>query len=148
MSTTSPIGSVLDGLRAAFALRPGLAGVNLFTGAVGLEAAGLECVVLGDDCDLSEIAATMGGGRDETWNVSGQLRIVRPWADSIEATFKAARDRALAVLAEIEIEINDSYTGHLPDVELAKANLNTMPAADGAECRVTFTLAVLATKNP
>lgn len=146
--TTSAIGTTIDAIRAGLASRSGLSEVNVFSGTVPVEEAGRECIALGY-ATLSEEAAAMGGTREETWTVTGsEIRVVTPWQRYTEATIKAARDRALEILAEVEGYLNDTYVGTLPDAQLTAAELSQNFVAEGRECRVTFEMTISGLKNP
>jgi hypothetical protein len=141
------IGSVLDAIRAALILRSGLSGVNVYTGIVSMEEAGLECIAFGD-ARLNEEAASMGGNRMETWDVNGDIRVSKPWQGAIETTIKAARDRALAIFAELETHVNDTYTGTFPDVEVTAGELVPEYDTAGRVCWLRFTVQVQDIINP
>ena len=144
--STSSLGTVLDAIRAALILRSNLTGVSVFSGPVSLEEAGQECIAFGD-ARLDENAMAMGGNRWEVWNIEGEIRIVKPWAGSTEQTIKAARDRALALFAEIETHVNDTYKGALPDVEVSSGSMEQW-SGEGRICRLLFTLQMKDDKNP
>ncbi len=146
MSTTC-IGTVLDSIRAALVLRSNLAGVNVFSGSVPAEIAGVECIAFGNGL-LDEEAMAMGGNRLEVWRIGGEIRIVKPWAGSVEETIKAARDRAVAIKAELETHLNDTYTGTLPDVDLVTGEIEQTFIPDGRVCSLGFEFVIKAAKNP
>jgi hypothetical protein len=145
--STSIIGSQLDAIRAGLVLVPGLAGVNIFSGAITPEEAGQECIAFGDGT-LGEIPAAFGGEREETWTVGGEIRIVKPWADGTELTIKAARDRALTVFALLETYLNDTYVGALPDAELIDAEIENTFGQEGRICSLRFNFTVHNLINP
>ena len=146
--STSAIGTTIDDIRAGLASRAGLSEVNVFSGTVPVEEAGRECIALGY-ATLSEVAAAMGGVREETWTLAGsEIRVIAGWQGDTEATIKAARDRALEILAEVEGYLNDTYTGSLPSAQLTGAELSQNFVAEGRECRVTFELTIENIKNP
>jgi hypothetical protein len=145
--STSVIGSQLDAIRAGLVIVSGLAGVNIFSGDASMEEAGQECVVFGNGT-LVEEAFAMGGDRQEVWTVGGQIRVVKPWAGSTELTIKAARDRALAILALVETYLNDTYPGALPDDQLVGATLENSIAPGERVCSLTFDFTVMTVKNP
>lgn len=145
--STSAVGSVLDTIVAALKALSGLTGVNVFSGPVGAEEAGREWIIF-DEARLVEVAAAMGGNREETWDVDGALMAAKPWQGTTELSIEAARDRALAILAEIETHLNDTYTGNLPDVELTNARLTQDFGPEGRSCLIEFTFRLLTIKNP
>jgi hypothetical protein len=146
--STSAIGTVLDAIRAALIIRANLAGVNVFTGTVSHEEAGTECIAFGGG-RLTEIAAAMGGHRLETWEVDGEIRVVsQTWAGTTETSAKAARDRTLALFAELETHLNDTYTGAMPDVCVSSAEMSNEYGPDYRFCSLRFGLTVSGLKNP
>lgn len=146
--STSAIGTVLDALRAALILRANLTGVQVYSAAVSLEEAGLESIEFGD-AELVEEELAMGGSKLETWDVECALvGQAKPWQGDTEATIKAARDRALALFAEVETHVNDTYTGTYPHVVVAAGKLESGYGPETRACRLTFTLRVMAVKNP
>ncbi len=147
--STSAIGTSLDAIRAGLILRAGLSGVTVFTGPVPPEEAGLECIAFGD-AELTEVGAAMGGLRAETWQVSGEIRVVKPWQNGgTETTIKAARDRDLAIFAELESYLNDTYSaGAYPDASLTEGEMRQIFNPDGRVCSLLFTFSVTAVKNP
>lgn len=147
--STSAIGTQLDAIRAGLVLRSGLSGVNVFSGPVSFEEAGLECIAFGD-ATLDETFGAMGGNRRETWTVKGEIRkVIKSWASSTEETIKAARDRDLVLFAEIESYINDTYnTGTLPDANITAGELAQGFGPDGRWCSLLFDLQIRAMKNP
>ena len=149
MSTTSAIDAQLTAIQEGLSSRSGLTGVKVFSATVGIEEAGLECIALGF-ATLQEIAFAMGGDREETWTITGsEIRVVSAtWQGDTEATIQAARSRAVALLADIEEYLAETYTGDFPDVELTGAELSQNFTADGRECRITFELTLTGIKNP
>jgi hypothetical protein len=145
--STSAIGTVLDAIRAALVLRAGLSGVAVYSGAIPVEEAGEECIAFGDG-RLTEVELSMGGNRLETWVVGGETRVVKPWEGTTETTIAAARTRALAIFAELETHLNDTYTSTLPDVTLTSAEMSSGFVAEGRECRIGFEMTIQAAKNP
>lgn len=145
--STSAIGTTLDAIRAGLVLRDGLAGVNVFSGPVAYEEAGLECIAMGDAV-LTEVAFAMGGAREETWTVHAETYVLKPWAGDTELTIASARDRALALWAEVESYLNDTYTGSLPDASMESGEMEQGFGPDGRWCRLRFDFRVTAVKNP
>lgn len=145
--STACVGTVLDAIRAALILRTGLEGVKVFSGPVSEKDAGLECIAFGNG-RLNEEAMAMQGNRWEIWSIGGEVRIVKSWVGDIEPTIKATRDRALAILAEIETHVNDTYTGGLPDVELTSGEIEQSFNPEGRVCSIGFELAIKTAINP
>lgn len=145
--STSAIGTILDAIRTALVARSGLTGVNVFTGGVPIEDAGLECIAfLG--ATLDEAANTNGGNRLETWRVQGATQVIKPWQGTTEESIKAARDRALAIFAELETHLNDTYKSELPVAEITDGELTQFYSPEGRMCDLSFTMTIRAVKNP
>ena len=145
--STSAIGATLDAIRAGLVALPNLAEVNVFSGAIPVEEAGLKCIAFGDG-DLREIAFAFGGSRQETWDITGQIRTVSAWQGDTESTIKAARDEALDVFAELETYLNDTYTSTLPGTQITDASISSTFGPEGRVCSIAFTFQILAVKNP
>jgi hypothetical protein len=145
--STSFIGTTLDSIRAGLVNLSGLSGVNVFSGSVPMEEAGLECAAFGNG-RLNEESMSMGGNRLEVWTIGGEIRVVKGWQGTTEATIKAARDRALEIAAEIESYLNDTYTGPLPYVEMTTGEIEGTFNPDGRVCSLGFEFTVKAAKNP
>jgi hypothetical protein len=148
--STSVVGTTLDAIRAALVLRSDLTGVNVFSGPVSEEEGGTECIWFGD-AELIEEPAAMGGNVTDDWTVDGQAwAIMKPWQDSTELTIKAARDRALAIFAEVEEHIGDTYgeSASLPTVGITEGTLRQGITPEGRRCAVDFKIVISNLKNP
>jgi hypothetical protein len=145
--STSVLGTTLDAIVDGLNARPNLSTVNVFSGAVSMEEAGLECVALGS-AELEESPSAMGGNRLEEWKVYGELLALAAWQGDTETTIRHARDRAFELFAEVESYINDTYTGSLPDVAVTAGKIDTTFGPDGRYCTLGFTLTVRYLKNP
>jgi hypothetical protein len=139
------IATVLDSLSAAWAFH--LTGVNIFSGPVGVEEAGLECVAFGNG-KLVEVNLAGGGIQEETWTIGGEVRVVRSWQGSTEQTIAAARTRAEAIWAIVATSINDTYIGQLPHVDVTGGEIVSSVVAEGRECRRAFELTIQIVTNP
>lgn len=149
--STSSIGTELDSIRSGLIARAALGLVNVYTGPVSIEEAGLECIAIAD-CSLDEEEASIGGlgstYREESWDIEGEIRIVKAWEVDTETTIKSARDRALELLAEVETYLNDTYVGTYPNVELIAGELIQTVGPEGRVCSILFTLQMTTLKNP
>lgn len=145
--TTSYIGSVLDDIVDGLSGRAGLQDVYVFSGPVSIEEAGTECIAFGD-ARLTDSMMAMGGVKEESWEVDGEVYVVAGWQGDTESTIRSARDRILELFAEVESYVNDTYLGEFPDVEVSAAEMQQNIAAEGRSCRMTFNLTVLGVKNP
>lgn len=146
MATASSLGAFLDAVRAALLARPGLAGVRIFTAPVGEQDIGAENIVFAvEKTRVDQDYPTVPQRESfETYNVEGRIWIVTPGGG--EAAIKAARDRALAILTQVQSECiaNDTMTGSVRDVLLISYELEQF-ALDGArDCRIAFILKVQA----
>ncbi|MDD2756891.1 MAG: hypothetical protein PHS80_15365, partial [Methanothrix sp.] len=70
--STSVLGTTLDAIVDGLNARPNLSTVNVFSGPVSVEEGGTECISL-LKATLIEIHLIMGGGREETWDIDGEL---------------------------------------------------------------------------
>lgn len=145
--STSAIGSALDALVDGLAARSGLSGVTVFSAPPSPEEAGLEGIWFGD-CELTEIEHADGGSRLETWKVYGETYVKKAWATSTEATNRAARDRALALFAEVESYLNDTYTGSYPHATLSDADMIQNYGPSQRQCGLRFVIEIKNVKNP
>jgi hypothetical protein len=145
--STSVIGSQLDVIRAGLVAVSGLTGVNVFSGPVSYEEAGTECIAFGS-ATLSEAVYTAGGGRVETWDVEGEIRVVKPWAGGTELTIEAARDRLAVIFGLMETYLNDTYTGEVPDVSISSGRMVQDYVPEGRLCSLELTFTITAAKNP
>lgn len=115
--TASALPGFLDALTAALAARPGLAGVAVFSAPVDPDLLGKEAIELAESVDVNQTSAAMSS-RDisETFTVKGSILVASPMVKqaSVMATIntaaKAARDRALAIYAEVCDELADDIT--------------------------------------
>lgn len=147
--STSGIGATLDAIRAGLAAVSGLSDVTIVSGAIGIEEAGQKCVAIGANATLEEVRQTMGGGRQETWSISGEVFVrAKSWQGSTEATIKAARDDAIAIFALVETYLNDTYSGPLPHVEMTAGEMVNEFNPDGRFCSIGFTMQLRGVKNP
>lgn len=136
---TSVVPAFLDAFRARLLARPGLAGVQVATGPLAEDTA-LESIQL-FRVDIDQVWAAQGGrSREETGTLTGAIWIVKPGAD--EPTIKTARDRAYALLAEIESDLraDPSVNGTVRVAQLASADLTQGVNESGRVAQVTFTV--------
>lgn len=147
--SVSQIGTVLDSIRAGLVERAGLAGVNVFSGPVSLEEAGLEAIEHEDATLVSNEPFAMDGSILETWDVRGGLVGWASWQGDTETTIEAARDRALEMFGEVESYINDTYaSGAYPYVAIAAGGYSWVGNPEHRGCILDYTLRVQAVKNP
>lgn len=143
---TSTIPAVLDALKALLDARAttALDGVEVWTAPSG-DPIPHECIqFFGTDGD-QQWAALGNRRRRETYTITGAIFIIRLGAGQDKA--KEARDRAYAILAELEDALRVAPTLGLPDrveVQLATNNLDQGPQDNGRYAAIPFTLAVTA----
>lgn len=136
---TSAVPAFLDALRTRLLARPGLAGVQVATGPLAEDTA-LESIQV-FRVDTDQVWAALGGrSREETGTMTGAIWIVAPGAD--EPAIKAARDRAYALLAELESDLraDPSVNGTVRVAQLASADLTQGLNDNGRVAQVTFTV--------
>lgn len=142
------LGTTLDAIVDGLNARPNLSTVNVFSGPVSVEEGGTECISL-LKATLIEIHLIMGGGREETWDIDGELwALTSTWQGDTESSIRHARDRALELFAEVETYINGTYTGALPYVHATAGELTQGYGPDGRLCGLEFTLTLRAAINP
>ena len=148
MATASSLGVFLDSLRAQLLVRGGLAGVRIFTGPVGDHEIGAENIVFAvDPVDVAQAYPTVPQREAfESYSVEGRIWIVKSGGG--ETAIKAARDRALAILGEVQSECigNDTMTtggtASVRDVLLTSYKLEQAALDAARDCRIAFTLEV------
>ncbi|MFQ5502958.1 MAG: hypothetical protein ACE5EQ_11775 [Phycisphaerae bacterium] len=142
MATTSILGTALDNLRTQLVARAGLSGVRVETGQLGeLEEA--EVISL-SRATVDHEAFAMGGIRRETITITGFIDVARPGqiTGTANASAKAARDRALAIVAEIEdqLEDDDTLSGVVKDARFGGYEYTDSATDTGHHAHVEFTI--------
>jgi len=155
MNTTLP--TFLDALRAALAIRAGLAQVNVFTCPVSPDALGEQAIEFANGVDIEQRRLAMSETTlDEEYAVPGSIIAFRTAKQGTQATnsaAKLARDRVDAILEEVvdEITTNDTMSGTVRDVTISGQHWTQGMAPEGRlgrYCRVEFTLTVTASVTP
>lgn len=104
MPISSTIGTALDNLRAQLVARPGLVDVQVVTGPLSSKQTARESIQLGIEIEATQAWGPLGNRRKkEAYPLDGVLFVLCPGAG--EEPIKAARDRALSLLAEIEAQL-------------------------------------------
>jgi hypothetical protein len=146
MATASSLGAFLDALRDALCERDGLSGVRVFTGPVGEKDIGPENIVLAvEETGVDQDYPTVPQRESfETYEVEGRIWIVKP--GSGESVIKAARDRALEILTQVQSECigNDTMDGTVRDVLLVSYTMSQFALDAARDCRIAFILRVQA----
>ncbi len=140
---TSTVPALLTALAGRLRNRAGLAGVAVATApdAAGTPAEVIEFL---DTAQDQEFAALGGRRREERYEVRGAIFVARLGAG--EATATEARERAYALLAEIENELRADPTvgGAIQTAEVARVNLQQGASPDGRLAALEFWLRVRA----
>lgn len=144
-TATSTIPAFLDALRATLAARTLIAagGVLVATAPTG-EPVPRESIQLFDAAADQEWAASGNKRRREQYRVRGGIFISAPGAG--EAKAKAARDRAFALLAEIEdaLRLDHNVSGTVNQAQIAAYDLDQGAAKEGRWAAIEFFIAVRA----
>lgn len=141
---TSTVPAVLDALKALLDPRAGLAGVTVTTAPSG-EPVPMESIQLFGTAGDQEWAAIGNRRRRESYTIRGGIFIIKGGAGS--AVWDAARERAYALLAELEDAIRVMPTLGLADrviVQLARADLDQGAQDNGRWAALDLDLAVTA----
>lgn len=137
-TVTSRLFDALDNFAAALALRSGLSGVQIATGPLGGESA-RESIQFFTGRDNQDHVTT-GRRRESTFSLDGAVWVLKPGKN--ETVIKAARDRAQALLAEIEDELrtDPSIGGTVRESGITDYDLDQGVNPDGHWCQLDFTI--------
>lgn len=141
---------IKDALADGLAARPGMASVYVGTGWMAGTQPPEEWLILLDASAPQEYGA-MGGaglGLDEAGQIDGQLQVSKSGAG--EDVLRAARERAAALLGELELLLAEDRTvgGLVSDIRLGNLSVRDEPADQARLCLVTFSLAYRARIYP
>lgn len=158
--TATAVPSFLDALTTALTTRPGLAAVAVFGAPVAPEQLGKAAIELAASVEVQQEAAAMSS-RDisETFTVKGSILAASPLAPgatmpaTINAAAKSARDKALAIYAEIADCLADDQTvsGSVLGADVGGITLEQGFAPEGQlgrVCHIEFTIAAEAHTTP
>ena len=110
MASTSRLAAVKSALVDTWAARAGLTGVQIASGELGGNAASKERIeLIGADTIAQDWAGIGRLSRDESLTLIGSIYVLRPGAG--ETVIRAARDRAFALMAEVELSFVESAAG-------------------------------------
>lgn len=133
-------GSVLDTLKTQLEARGGLSGVQVATASMGDETAREAIIFFGVDGPqkwgvLSDVAP-----KEDADTFEGAIWINKPGAG--EAVAKAARDRAIALFAELETQLRADQTisGLVLMCEVENKRLEQGSNTNGRWCQISFGL--------
>ena len=105
----------LTAFRDNLRLRAGLSGVQVMSAPVAAENVELEVITF-IDVDTDEESATLGNsGREEAYICEGIIQVLEPGEGEDDAV--VARDRAAALMAEVENEVRTSPDAGLNGAE-------------------------------
>lgn len=133
----------LDALKTRLEARAGLAGVQINSAPMGADTA-REAITL-HALEGEQSWAALGQERKkDNFTVTGTTWINKPGAN--DAIAKEARDRAAALLAEVEAEMKNGFTT-VDGSQIRKLNLSNVGLAQGANdqgrwAQVTFSIDV------
>ena len=134
------------GLRE-LAVRVGLAGVSIFSCPVAPEDLGKEAIEFASETNVEQtIAAMSSTDIEETFTVKGSIICYSPMVGatskvaSINHAAKTARDRAVAILGEIESELsgNATVTSTVRDARTTELKISQGLGPEGQLGRVCF----------
>lgn len=145
MSTVWTLPSYLDALVTNLKARPGLTGVQVWSAPIATDEFELEAIAFIDVLTDEESAALGDRRREEIYTIEGVIEVNKPGMGDDVA--KEARDRAAALLSEIETEIRDDTTqGLSPTVvrrsEIVTINLRQRIREKYRRCIIEFDIAV------
>ena len=159
MSATA-LPTFIDALVAALQARAGLAGVSVYSCPVSPEDLGKEAIELAAETDVVQTAAAMGSTDiEESFDVKGSIVCFTPMpagastAATINGAAKTVRDRACAILGEVESELstNDTVTATVRDAHTTSIKVNQGMAPEGQLgrwCAIEFTISAEAHTTP
>lgn len=133
----------IDALKTRLEARPGLAGVQINSAPMGVNTAAEAITV--HDLEGEQTWAALGRERKrDSFTLNCTTWIHKPGAD--EADAKACRDRAEALLAEVEADLKDfpeTVNGsQITALNLANVSLDQGANTDGRWAQVTFSIQV------
>ena len=156
MATATTLGDFLDKLRTNLTVLPAMAGVAVYTGPVDHLSIGAEAVVFAVEAESNEYSYRTLPAVEvfEQYEVTGRIWIVK--AGGGEDIIKAARDRALALLGVVGVELaahNSPTTATqaafgVDDARISGWTLEQFVIDGGRDCRISFTIRAKATFNP
>ena len=150
----------IDALVAALQGRGGLAGVSVYSCPVSPEDLGKEAIEFAAETDVTqEVAAMSLTHIEETFDVKGSIICFTPMpagatkVATINAAAKKVRDRACAILGEVESELaaNDTVTATVRDARTTSIKVNQGMAPEGQLgrwCAIEFTITAQAHTTP
>lgn len=144
-TATSAVPALLDALQSALSERDGLTGVTILSGPGSADDLELEYIMLGlSNPQLNSTQRYKGMGnayKEESIRFTNELRANYPGKG--ETAIRAVRDRAYAMLAEVEDCLRVTYTLGLAKVDVAElTDHDTQQGADdkGRVCLISFAI--------
>lgn len=155
MASVTSVGTFLDKFRDALASRAGLSGVNIYTAPVDYVSLGPESILFAFEAASSDYEYYFPPRQvDETYQVKGGIWIVKTGAG--ESVIKEARDRALALLEEVQdqLAVSSATTAlslaalGVDDARITSWTIEQYAIDGGRDCRVSFTVECRAKFTP
>lgn len=139
-TVTSAVGKLLDALVDALMARPGLVGVQVTSGWVGGDTDARETIQLTGARSDQRWGALGNRRREEDISVEGVVFVVSPGKG--ESAIRAARNRALGLLAEIEDALRTDPTVALAvkAAQLSSVQLDQGATTAGRWCQIDIVI--------
>lgn len=134
--------SVLDQLKTSLEARGGLSGVQVGTAPLGDETQREAIIFFGVDGTQEWGILSESSPKEDTYTIEGAIWINKPGAG--EVTAKAARDRAVAIFAEVEAQVRSDQTinGLVMMCEAQSVRLEQGSNTNGRWCQISFDLRI------
>lgn len=151
----SALGGLLDGMVETLAGSEALAGVAIFSGPVDDVSMGKEAIILGsDDIDVEFRHLTLPSAEVfEEMSIPAAIWVTEPGAG--ETAIAAARSRAIAIMAALQVVLLDALTTAeavatygVDDVRVVGYRLSQRIGDGYRDCRIAFRLAAKARFTP
>lgn len=140
MQTTTQFAFV-DRLADRLAARPALAAVVVASAAIDQAKAARPDIIELLGTELEQVFGAIGARRmSESYDLLGEITVVRPGAS--EADIRATRNRAKAILAELETELRDDPTlgAVVMKCRLARVGIKQGYGERGRYCVIEFAI--------
>lgn len=144
--TTTTQFTYLDTLQARLAARPGLADVHVVSGVIDPDRAAKPDVLMLFGTEMEQSFGAQGNRRmEEVYDVVGQIIVMRAGAG--EERIVATRERAKAILAEVETEVREDVQlgGLVRQHWISRVELDQGYSDKARSCFVTFRITAKAT---
>lgn len=138
-TTTSGVHAWLNALADALEARPAIDDQVLVTTGYVADVDGRDAITLADSIDGEQEWGLLGNRRrDEKFTMGGVIWVKR--AGKGEAVIRTVRERAWALLAEVEDElrVRPDVTGTVKVAAITRYTLDQGPTSDGRWCQIDF----------